>query len=112
MNSVVHEHETYASLGKLIGFLPTMANNLGTIGVNNNGVDSTKDGLIFGPTIDDGGMDIEATLLVESFGEELAASVEFMFTRFVRSLASEKENSGGLSMCGRKTEGNRTEYEK
>ena len=89
-----------------------MADDLGTIGVNDNGIDSAKDGLIFGPTIDDGGMDIEATLLVEGFGEELAASVEFMFARLVGSLASEKEDISGLSKCGRRSEGNRPEHEK
>jgi len=71
VNSVVHEHQTDASLGKLIGFLPTMANNLGAIGVNDDGIDFAKDGLIFGPTVDDTGMNIEAALLVEGFGEEL-----------------------------------------
>jgi hypothetical protein len=57
-------------------------------------------------------MDIEATLLVEGFGEELAASVEFMFARLVGSLASEKEDIRGLSKCGRRPGGNRPEHEK
>ena len=80
VNGVVHEHEAYASLGKPISFLPTMTNDLGAIGVNDNGIHFIEDGLIFRPTIDDGSMNIEATLFVEGFGEELAASVEFMLT--------------------------------
>ncbi|GAG03115.1 unnamed protein product [marine sediment metagenome] len=111
MNGIVHEHETDASLGKLIGFLPTMANDFGAIGVNDDGINVAKDGLIVRPTIDDSGMNVEATLLVEGFGKELAASVEFMFTRLVGPLACEKKNIGGLSTCIRKPKGNRPEYE-
>ena len=89
-----------------------MANNLGAIGINDNGIDSAEDGLIFRPTIDDGSMNIEATLFVEGCGEELAASVEFMFTRLVGSLTSQKEDSGGRCSCGRKPKGNRSEHKK
>ena len=50
--------EAYASLGKPISFLPTMTNDLGAIGVNDNGIHFIEDGLIFRPTIDDGSMNI------------------------------------------------------